>query len=483
MLTEAFLLSLAGAVLGTIAAFWGKDLLIALLPQSAMTAYDLRIDPRVLLFTAGVAIVAAALFGIAPALRATRESATAKSSQRSLSGVHTRLRKVLLIAQVAMSLVLLVGAGLFIRTVRNLQSVDVGFDAGNLLLFRVNPATLRYDRAATVSLYQALLERTSAIPGVLRSTFADYPLVINSGTDTTIVLRGPDGTQKRLPMARLRVRPSFFETIGIPILAGRSLTDLDSEQAPRVAVVNEAFAREHFPAVNPIGEHFSVRALANNTDVEEVIDVEIVGVAKDVSIRVAREPVPPLIYVPDRQWLPNFATFIVRTDGDPHTLIPAIREAARQIDSDLPLSNFRTQTEQIQQGFATERMLANAATFFGGVAVALACLGLFGLLSYSVERSTPEIGLRMALGAQPADVVRLVMREMFAVVFTGVVLGAAASLALTPAVSAMLFRINRYDPWTIAVAILIMAAVAFLSAYLPASRAASVDPSTALRCD
>ena len=189
------------------------------------------------------------------------------------------------------------------------------------------------------------------------------------------------------------------------------------------------------------------------------------------------------MYVPDSQWFPTFATFALRTNGDPSTFIPAIRAAAREVDSNVPLSNFKTQTEQIQQGFATERMFARAATFFGAIAVALACLGLFGLLSYSVENSTPEIGLRMALGARPSDVVRLVMRQMLAVVLTGVALGAAASLALTPAVSAMLFRIDRYDPGTIVAAVLIMAAVAFLSAYLPARRAASVDPSHALRCD
>jgi predicted permease len=482
MLTEAFLLSLAAGGLGTVFALWGKDLLVAFLPQPAMTTYDLRIDPRVLFFTAGVSIIAAALFGIAPALRATRESATATSSQRSLSGVHTRLRMALLVAQVAMSLVLLVGAGLFNRTVRNLQNVGVGFNADNLLLFRVNPATMKYDRARSAAVYQQLLERTSAIPGVIGSTFADYPLVINSGSDTAIVLRGADGQPRQVMTPRLRVHWNFFETIGIPIVAGRGLTALDHERAPRVAVVNEAFVREHFPAANPVGQHFKARVVTSNTQFEE-IDAAIIGVAKDVSIRIAREPVPPMIYVPDPQWFPNFATFVLRTDGDPRSLIPAIREAAREIDSSLPLSNFKTQTEQIQQGFATERMFANTATFFGGIATVLACLGLFGLLAYSVEKSTPEIGLRMALGARPADVVRLVMRQMLVVVLTGVALGAAASLALTPAVSAMLFRIDRYDPWTIFAAILIMAGVAFLSAYLPARRAASVDPSHALRCD
>jgi predicted permease len=322
----------------------------------------------------------------------------------------------------------------------------------------------------------------SAVPGVIASTFSDYPLVINSGSDTAIVLRGADGGQRSVMTPRLRVHWNFLETTGIPIVAGRSLTALDSERGPRVAVVNEAFAREHFAGANPVGEHFTARVVRSNTEFEE-IDAEIVGVAKDVSIRIAREPVPPVIYVPDSQWFPNFATFVVRTDGDPHTLIPAIRDAAREIDSSLPLSSFKTQTEQIQGGFATERMFANTATFFGGIATVLACLGLFGLLAYSVEKSTPEIGLRMALGARPADVVRLVIRQMLSVVFTGVALGAAVSLALTPAVSAMLFRIDRYDPWTIVAAVLIMATVAFLSAYLPARRAASVDPSTALRCD
>jgi predicted permease len=394
VLSEALLLSLAAALLGSLAAYWGRNLLTAFLPQGSMVAYDLRIDPRVLVLTLLMSIVAAMLFGIAPAVRST--SSVREPSQalrRDLGGIRPRLRQALLLVQVALSLALAIGGGLLARSVRNLRNVDVGFDARNILLFRVNPGSLQYDSAKNAELYDEIVNRTAALPGVTAVAFSDYPLVINSGNDPAI--KTADGT---FSVARLRVSPGFFDVLGIPILSGRALSPFDNGDAALVTVVNESFSRRFFAGRNPVGQRFQLRVVAGANELREV-DTEIVGVARDASIRIAREVVPPAIFLPERQLVPNFATFSVRTDGDPHRWAAAVRQVVQQVDPNLALSGMRTQSEQIAAGFTTERTLAVAATCFAAVSVLLAAMGLFGLIAYTVETRKREFGLRMALGA------------------------------------------------------------------------------------
>jgi len=271
----------------------------------------------------------------------------------------------------------------------------------------------------------------------------------------------------------LRVHAGFLGVVGAPILAGRDLSSADAENDPGVAVVNEAFAHRFFPAGNAVGSRFGLGAPG--------ADVEIVGIVRNVGMKPSREAFPPTVYLPHLQSIPRYATFAIRTAANPSLLVPPLREAVRQIDSGLPMSNVRTQSEQIEQGFAMESMFAMASTFFGSVALLLACIGLFGLMSYSVERQTQEIGLRMALGARRLDVVRLVMRQTLILVLIGVVLGIGAALALTRTVTALLFHVTPADPMIIALAVVTLVAVACTAASLPARRATRVDPTIALR--
>ncbi len=484
MLTETVLLSLAGGLFGAIAAYWGKDLLAGFIPLGGVTSNDLRIDPRVLALTALVSMLSGVLFGLAPALRSTREDVAPalKSSGRSFLEVRTRWGKVLVTAQVAMSVVLLVGSGLFIRTVRNLQNVGVGFNSNNLLLFRVNPGALKYDNSRIAALYQAILDRTSTLPGVINATFSDFPLVINSGSDMRITFGAADPSPKPTPVARLRIHPNFFDAIGVRVVSGRNLTPRDTANAPKVALVNETFVRRFSPDRNPVGEHFTA-SVALDANTLGNVDVEIVGVVKDVSIRVVREEVPAAVFVPDLQWMPPAASFVLRTAGDPLLWVPAVREVMNQIDSNLPLRAVKTQAEQIEQGFTSERTFAAAATSFGGIAVGLACIGLFGLMCYNVERRTNEIALHMALGARPSDVVRLILSQTLRVVLAGAIIGLGAAFPVVRVVTAMPFKGRPDDPSTIALAVAVVVAVASFAAYLPARRAASVDPVAALRLE
>jgi predicted permease len=482
ILTETVLLSLAGGLAGAIAAYWGKDLLLAFLPPSSVAGADVRIDARVLGFTALAAIISGLLLGLAPALRATRESRPALTeSGRSVTATRTGLSKMLLVAQVAMSLVLLVGAGLFVRTLHSLRNVNVGFNANNLLLFRVNPGALNYNDARAVDLYREMLDRMRALPGVLHATFSDYPLLTNSGTDMTVVLKGTEPAQHRLVVPRLRVEPSFLESLGIPIVAGRSLKAQDTAATPRVAVVNETFVRRLLQGRNPVGERFGSMMIINGSPAS--IELEIVGVAKDVSIKIAREDVPPAVYLPYAQSIPGAVTFAVRTSGDPLQLASAIRETAREIDSTLPVTAIRTQARQIEQGFASENMFATASTFFGIVALILACIGLYGLMSYNVERRIAEIGIRMALGARRFDVVHMVMRQTLTLVVAGAALGIVVAFALTDKIAQMLFRVMPHDPVTLSIAVVVLITVGSIAAYVPARRAARADPTAALKCE
>jgi predicted permease len=479
LLTETVLLSVAAAAVGVVLAYWGKDVLVSLFPQSTTTGYDLRIDLRVLAFSVAVAVFAGILMGIAPALRATRENlnVSMKEHSRTLIGPRAHLSRTLLVAQIALSMILLIGAGLFARTVQNLRNVDVGFDTRNLLLFRMSPRALNYDNARIASLYETVMENVGALPGITATTFLDYPLVGNSGSSSGVWIKGMDVPANRRNTRILTVHHNFFDMLGVRLLAGRGLNSTDTAASPKVAVINEAMAHRLFGKDSPLG---AVGGFG-----QDRTDFEIVGIVKDISVRPAREPVPPTIFLPQLQATPSQATFMVRTAGDPSALIPVIREALRRIDSNLPLYGIRTQEEHIETGFAIERMFARATTFFGGVAVVLSSIGLFGLMSYSVSRRTNEIGIRMALGARRADVVQLVMRQTFMLVFAGVIVGFAGSLAITRVIETMpfLFRVAAKDPLTFISAILTMIAVGCLAAYLPAKRASRVHPSIALRCE
>jgi predicted permease len=478
LLTESVLMAATAGILGTLLAYWLKDAITAFLPESGRMVMDLRIDLRILAFAASASLLTGILFGIAPALRATRADVygSIKESSRVLGRVRSHLGKTLLIAQVAMSVVLLVGAGLFIGTLRNLERVNVGFDPQNLLLFRVNPLTLKYDNARIHRLYDDILERTRSLPSVTASTFSTSPLVTNSGNLSLIWVQGSDLRPDNGRVRRQTVHESFFDTIGIPLVRGRKLTGADRQGAPQVAVINETLARRFFPDSDPLGRRFGY-------GVNRSGEIEIVGIVKDVQDMIVRNPITPTIYVSHLQQPAPLATasFEVRTAGDPLDLAPAVRETLRQIDPNVPMFDVKTQTQLIDEGVVTERMLARASMFFGAVALILACIGLYGMMSYGVARRTAEIGVRMALGAQRGNVVWLVLRETLLLIVIGAVIGLAASVALSRLITRMLFGLTPNDPVILAVALLLMIVVAAFAGYLPARRASRIDPLVALR--
>jgi predicted permease len=471
LLTESVLLSSMGAALGMVVLYWS----IHLLPGARESIpFDWRVIAFVLLVSVGTGI----LFGIAPAFRGTgmNVNAALKESGRGVTVSRSLLGKSLLVFQVAVSLMLLVGAGLFLQTLKNLRHVDVGFNPQNLLLFRVNPGLNRYDQARMATLYKDLLERIAAVPGVRGAGMSQPALLTGSVSSTRICIQGKTcdtSQQADNDINWMVVSPDFFEVMGIPSVLGRGFTDHDDNAAPKVALINETAARKYFPGENPIGRHIGFSP-------ETAGDNEIVGVVHDTKYNSVRDAVPPTEYVPYRQSRMSSATFEVRTAGAPSAAMAAVRETVRQIDPDLPLTDVSTQIEQVEQRFQQEKLFAQAYALFGGLALLLAAIGLFGLMSYNVSRRTNEIGVRMALGAQPGDVLRLVMRESMILVVLGVVLGVGAALGSSRLIATQLFGVPPTDLVALASATGILAVVSAFAGYLPARRAARVDPMVAL---
>lgn len=471
LLTESLILAAIGGALGVLIGHWGQRLLPGDAGQPA------PLDWRVLSFVLVVTGLTGVVFGIAPALRATgvNVSAALKENSRAVAGSRTLLSKLLLVFQVAISLVLLIAAGLFLRTLQNLRNVDVGFNTRNLVLFRVSPLLNRYDDARTVALYQQMSDALRGIAGVRSVALSNVQLLSASVNSTGIFAQGRTYSQSQRgdPINRLVVSPGFFETMEMPLRVGRGFDDRDSQNAPKVVVINETAAHRYFANENPIGQHFG-------SSPEQASQFEVVGVLRDAKYDSVRDPVPPTMYVPYLQTrMPN-AIFQVRTAGDPAGAVGAIRETVRKIDPNLPLMNVSTQVEQVEKRLQQERVFAQAYALFGALALVLASIGLFGLMSYSVARRTNEIGIRMALGAQRQDVVRLVMGESMILVIVGVGLGLAAAIAASRLVASLLFGLAPTDGATMAAAMLVLVAVSALAGYLPARRAAGVDPLVAL---
>jgi predicted permease len=474
LLTESLLLASIGGALGILVGYWGRKLLPGTSGQ--MTIFDWRM----LAFIVAVTGLTGVLFGIAPALRGTgmHVSSALKETGRSVIGSKSILSKSLLIVQVAISLVLLVGAGLFLRTLHNLRQVDVGFNPENLLLFRVNPSLNRYDEPRITALYRDLLERLGTVPGVRGVTMSNPALLSGSVNGTGIYVQGrvyppgrPQGDSNSIN--RLVISPNFFEVMGIAVVKGRAFTDRDTGTSPKVVIINEAAVRKYFPNEDPVGKRFG-------SSPETSGQQEIVGVLHDVKYNSVRDSAPPTMYVPYTQTRVGGSTFELRTAGLQSGVMGAVREVVRQIDPNLPVTDVSSQIEQVERRFMQEKLFAQAYTLFGGLALLLASIGLFGLMSYNVSRRTNEIGIRMALGAQRQDVLRLVMRESMILVAIGVVAGLAIALASSRFVAALLFGLPPTDVLSMLLAMIVMVVVSALAGYLPARRASRVDPMVAL---
>jgi predicted permease len=470
LLTESVLISTIGGLLGLLAGYWSRQLL--------PFGQNAPIDWRVVSFVAGLSVLTGLLFGLVPALRATRVdlSSAMKETSRSVSRTRTLLGKSLLVVQVALSLVLLIGAGLFLRTLWNLREVDVGFNTENLVLFTVNPALNGYDAGRIGALYADIHQALRGVPGV-RSTSQSASALLAGNTSTTdIWVQGrPAESPHGLEMWVMTVSPEFFGTTGIPLLRGRSFDARDvAPKAPRVVLINETAARRYFPGEDPIGRRFGGSP-------EQTGETEIIGIIRDTKYSSVRDAAPPTAYSPYPRETTRSATFEVRTSGDPTAVLPGIRDAVRRIDPNLPLIRVTTQAEQVEGRFNQERLFATSYALFGALALLLASIGLFGLMSYSVARRTNEIGIRMALGAQRLQVVGMVLGESLLMVAIGVGVGLAAAMAAGRLVATLLFGLTPSDPLTVAVAVATMVIVSLVAGYLPARRASNVDPLIALR--
>jgi predicted permease len=489
LLTESLLLASLGGTVGVLFAIWIKDSLLAVGDWGGrdLAGLDARLDLRVLGFTLAVSLLTGVVFGLVPALRATRLNLTPalKDSGRS-STVATRslLTRSLVVVQVSVSLLLLIGAGLLVRTLLNLQHVDPGFNESNLLLFTVEPGLIGYKDERLATLYKQMSERVEALPGVTAATFSRMPLLSFSSSNSTVFLPGaPAGPDGRIAgsgnVYELEVRENFLDVMQIPLLLGRRLTASDDAHAPKVVVVNETFAKKFFPNENPIGKRFGRDPKIND-------EYEIVGLAKDAKYTSQREDVPPTAYRPWQQQLRsvNTVTFEVRTTNDPNAAVSAIRQAVREVDGNLPLKDIKTQIEQADETLAMERLFAKLLSLFGLLAQQLAAIGLYGVLAWSVSQRTHEIGIRMALGADRSKVLRMIMKQGMTLTLIGVALGLGGAYVLTKyleSLTTMLYGVQPRDPLTFGVAATLLTVVALVACFLPARRATKVDPMVALR--
>jgi predicted permease len=481
LLTEGFLLSALGGALGFIFARWGTDVLLGFLPQGRIpTALEIKPDLRMLGFTLGLTILTGLLFGLAPAAQATRPDLipALKQETASPSGRSRRweLRRLLVVLQVALSLVLLVGAGLFVRSLRNLRAVDDGYHTDQVVTMALDPAQSGYKIEQLRSFYAQLSERVAALPGVKSVTYTrNLPM---GGGFSRIGIEA-QGYQPRpgeeMAVLLNQTAPQFFGAFGIPLLMGRDFNTQDTPEAPKVVIVNESLARRFFGAESPIGRRITL---------ENYKDLEIVGVVADAKYRNLKEAAPQTAYIPYSQYgVLGQRRLCARATGDAGALVAAIRREVRGLDPNLPVFNVKTFADQINESVSLERLVAMLSSFFGLFALLLAAIGLYGVMAYAVARRTREIGIRMALGARPGAVLWLAMRETLSLVFIGIVVGLPVALAASRLTEGLLFGLAPNDPLTVALATLALLASAALAGYLPARRAARVDPMVALRHD
>lgn len=481
LFTESLLIAIAGSAAALPLAAWGTDLLLIWRPWGGgPVLLQHTLDWRVLGFCGVAAICTALLSGVAPALRATGAAISQVTTRTPGGGASAPLARALIVAQVAITLVLLVAAGLFVSTLRNLRAVEMGFNADRLLLFRVQPQLNGYAPPEAAALYERMIERIETIPGVRSAALSRHPLLSFSHRSDSVSIENAPASSGHGAEINV-VAPGFFRTLEIPVLLGRTFDQRDSAGSPRVAVVNQLFAKTHFGVSSPIGHRLWV-GRANSGE-----PIEIVGMTRDAKYTDLRSPTRPAVYVPFQQDVPGQANFEVRTVGDALALAPAVRQAVRDIDPSLPLFEVKSQTDQAQESMARETMFARVSTLFGSIAVLLAAIGLYGTMSYAVVRRTAEIGVRMALGAERGAVVRMVLRDAVALAGIGVAIGIPAALAVVhvsrQVLEQLLFGLGPKDPLALGGAAAILLFVAILAGVLPARRASRVDPMVALQRD
>jgi predicted permease len=481
LLLESLVLSGVGGILGVGLAVLIDQALIDFLP-SGSTPLSLSSTPdwTVLAFTTLISVLAGLIFGLVPALQSTRPrlADTLKDQANAvLHGGSVRLRKGLVVAQVALSLLLLVGAGLFTQSLRNLKFTNPGFDVRNVVSFAVEPTLSRYDRNSTLDYYRRLSERLKILPGAESEALAMIPVLQNNEWDNWVTIEGYTPKQGENPDPHMQYcSPGYFANLKIPILLGRDFTIKDAAGAPKAGIVNQKFATRYFGKANPIGRH-----LGMGIDPGTKLDIEIVGVAGDAKYEDMRQEIPYELYIPYTQLdFVNGMTVYLRARGNPTAIFDTARRVVREVDPSVPMYNMRTLDDQIEISLFIQRLLATLSSVFGCLATLLAALGLYGVMAFMVARRTREIGIRMALGADSKLVVWMVMREVLMLAAAGVAIGLVGAWAATRLIQAQLFGVAPTDLLTMAAAALGIVAVAALSGYLPARRATTIDPVQAL---
>ncbi len=484
LLTESLLLALLGSLLGLGLAAWGIRSLVAISPRDQVNLQGVGINLSVLGWTLIVSLLTGIIFGLAPAMEAVRLNLNdalkegGKGSGGQSSRSH-RLRNVLVIAEVALALVLLVSAGLLVKSFARLQKIDTGFNTENVLTMVVRLSDRKYrDDQRVVSFFHQATERIGALPGVRAAGTVNYlPLYGGAGSSTGFTIEGrpapPPGEE---PGTSVRVcDPNYFGAMGIPLLRGRNFTDFEASQPRHVVIISESLARQYFPGEDPLGKRIDVDMFYKPNP------TEIVGVVGDVRYDSLTDAAEPMVYFPSAELPYSFMTLVIRTTGNPAEMAPAIQAELRALDPNQPVSEVRTMEQVMADTVGRARFNTLLFGLFAGLATLLAAVGIFGVMNYSVTLRSRELGLRMALGAQPAQVLMLILKQGLLLTLIGISIGVAGALALTRVMSGLLFGVDATDPATFAAIVLLLAVVSLIACYIPARRATRVDPLTALR--
>ncbi len=487
LLTESAMLAIAGGAIGLLIASWGSDLLVWLRPNGIPRLDEVRIDGAVLAFTGVAALLTGLLFGSIPAVQATQPAlmATLKDGGRgALTGRHgSRVRGALVISEMALAVTLLIGAGLLINSFIRLQHVDPGFRPGEALTFRLALSESAYaDEARRAQFFARLLDRLRTLPGV-RSAGAVVGLPLTGREiDLSFDVEGrPPAEPGRKPSMEMRVAtPDYFATLGIPLKRGRMFTDADAAESPQVAVLSESAARRFFPHEDPIGKRI---VLGWHRDKKPNAGGEVVGIVGDVKDLGLDEEAPPEIYLPHQQLGVGSMDVVLRSDVPPLSLARAVEQSVHQLDPNVPVSSLRTVQQLVAESISQPRFYVVLLGSFAGLALVLAVVGIFGVMSYAVTQQTREIGIRIALGADRSAVVRMVLQHAMVLAGTGLAIGLVAALALARTLASMLFDLSPNDPLTFAAVLTALTLVALVASYIPARRATRVDPVVALRAE
>ena len=482
LLGESILLAVLGGALGVLVSRWTLDLLAIMLPPDAVRTIHFELQPNMLLFTAALSIATGLLFGLFPALQGTRPDLVStlkdQAGQKGASRAASRFRASLVTVQIALAMALLTTAGLFTRSLVNVSRVDLGIQTDNLITFSVSPQLNAYKPPQTLAFFERLEDELLARPGVTGVAASLVPLISGSNWGSGVSVQGfAAGPDTDTHSNYNEIGPDFFRTLGIPLIAGREFTRADAARAPRVAIVNEAFARKFNLGRDAVGKFMS-----NSTGTSVKLDVQIVGLVQDAKYSEVKDAVPPQFFFPYRQnTRMGFASFYVRSAANPERMVATVREVVQRLDANLPVEELKTMAQQVRDNIFLDRMITTMSALFAGLATLLAAVGLYGVLAYTVAQRTREIGLRMALGADGGRVRGMVLKQVAWLTLIGGAIGLAAAVGIGRLAGSLLFELTGYDPIVLTASAVLLTVVALAAGFVPALRASRIDPMTALR--